>query len=131
MVFISNVNIPDNKGIVFSLTYIYGIGISRARKILSQSDIDSTKKTNKLNDEEIKKINKQIEQFDVESELKKKNRELFLEGVRIGRYRDLRRKKKLPANGQRTRHNARTAKKGGIAKIKRIAVTGKKKAPKS
>lgn len=130
MVRISNVNIPDNKNTPFALTYIYGIGQSRAEQIVAKLNITRTQKAGALTDDEIKAISDEIKQFPVEGELKRLKQEIINNGIRLGTYRGLRRLKKLPVNGQRTRHNAHTAKKGGSGKRKVVAVAGKKKAPK-
>lgn len=126
MVRISNVNIPGKKNTPFALTYVYGIGRTRATKIVAKLNISSHKKADDLTDDEIKAINEEIKQhFAVEGELKRINQEIINEDVRLGTYRGLRRLKKLPVNGQRTRHNARTCK-GRVRKT----VANKKKAPK-
>jgi len=125
MVRVSNVNIPDKKNVPFALTYIYGIGRSRAQKIVEKSKIDSFKKAGDLTTEEIKVINEEIKNFPIESELKRIKQEIINTGIRLGTYRGTRRLKKLPVNGQRTRHNARTSK-GHVRKT----VANKKKPPK-
>jgi small subunit ribosomal protein S13 len=125
MVRISNVNIPDKKNVPYSLTYIYGIGQSRAKKIVNKLNIDSFKKAEKLTNDEIKKINEEIKDFPIEGELKRLKQEIINTGIRLGTYRGNQRRKRLPVNGQRTRHNARTCK-GRLKKT----VANKKKAPK-
>ena len=65
----------------------------------------------------------------MEGKLKEEIQKIISEQIRLGTYRGLRRAKKLPVNGQRTRHNAQTAKKGGASTRKKVAVAGKKKAP--
>jgi small subunit ribosomal protein S13 len=125
MVRISNVNIPGNKNTSFALTYIYGIGRTRAEKLVTKLNISFQKKADDLTDDEIKAINEEIKGFAVEGELKRINQEIINEGIRLGTYRGLRRLKRLPVNGQRTRHNARTCK-GRVRKT----VANKKKVPK-
>jgi small subunit ribosomal protein S13 len=122
---ISNNIIPDNKNVPVSLTYIYGIGKSRAQKIVAKLNISVNKKTSDLQVSEIKALNEEIKQFLVGDELKQAKREIIEKEIKVGTYRGLRRIRKLPVNGQRTRHNARTSK-GHVRKT----VANKKKAPK-
>ncbi|MEG7978606.1 MAG: ribosomal protein uS13 [Mollicutes bacterium UO1] len=127
MVRIGNKEIPDKKNIAVALTYVYGIGMSRAREIINKTKIFGQKKTRDLSEEEIKLINEEIKHFPIEGELKEKVQKNISEQIRLGTYQGLRRSRKpnpLPIHGQRTRHNARTAK-----GHKRITVANKKKAP--
>lgn len=120
---ISGVDIPLNKRIEISLTYIYGIGRSLSGEILKKAKIDKDVRTKNLTEEEVSRIRKVIEnEQKVEGEL----RRIITQNIRrlkeIGSYRGIRHKKGLPVRGQRTRSNART-KRG-----KRVAIgTGKKK----
>lgn len=126
MVRIGNKEVPD-KNIRVALTYIYGIGKTRAQEIIDATKIEFHKKVRNLNEEEIKLINEKIKQFSTEGELKEKIQKIISEQIRLGTYRGLRRSRKpnpLPIHGQRTRHNARTAK-----GHKRVTVANKKKAP--
>jgi small subunit ribosomal protein S13 len=127
MVRIGNKEIPDNKNLSVALTYIYGIGRTQAQRIINETNLESQKKVGKLKTEEIKLINEKVKQFPTEGELKEKIQKIISEQIRLGTYRGLRRSRKpnpLPIHGQRTRHNARTAK-----GHKRITVANKKKAP--
>src|SRR5437764_14088330 len=110
MVRISNVDIPSNKSIPFALTYIEGIGQPRAKKIVNKLNIDSKKKAKDLTETEIRALNEEIKQFPTEGELRRIKQEIISNEIRLGTYRGLRRLKNLQVNGQRTRHNARTAK---------------------
>jgi len=106
---ILGVVLPDEKKIDYALTLIYGIGWSRANKILTQLNINHNKKVKDLTEEELKKIADHIEKnYKVEGELK----ELISENIKrlkeIGCYRGIRHIKNLPVRGQRTRSNART-----------------------
>src|SRR6185436_5404778 len=125
----SNKEIPENKNIAVALTYIYGIGKSRALQIVEKCGISPNIKVKNLNEKEIKNISQKIGEHEVEGKLKEIEHEIINNQIRIGLYRGLRRLKKLPLRGQRTRHNAQTAKKGGAATRKKVAVAGKKKAP--
>lgn len=127
MVRIGNKEIPDKKNIAVALTYVYGIGMSRAHEIINKTKIFGQKKTRDLSEGEIKLINEEIKHFSTEGELKEKIQRNISEQIRLGTYQGLRRSRKpnpLPIHGQRTRHNARTAK-----GHKRITVANKKKAP--
>lgn len=106
---IAGVNIPDNKRIEIALTYIYGVGPSRSKKILEEVGIDRNTRTNKLSDDEIKKLRVQIESnYTLEGELK---RQVVMNIKRLrenGSYRGTRHSKGLPVRGQRTKTNTRT-----------------------
>jgi small subunit ribosomal protein S13 len=129
MVRIANKEIPENKNISVSLTYIYGIGRPRAGKIVEKCGINPHIKTKNLDEKQIKEINRTVEEYMVEGKLKEVEQGIISNQIRLGLYRGLRRLRKLPLRGQRTRHNAQTAKKGGAATRKKVAVAGKKKAP--
>lgn len=120
---ISGIDIPNEKRIEVSLSYVKGIGAPLSRRILKDAGINPDTRVKNLTEEEAAKINKTIEklQIPVEGEL----RRIVSQNVRrlqeIGSYRGLRHKKGLPARGQRTRSNARTR------KGKRKTVGGMKK----
>ena len=127
MVRIGNKEVPDNKNVLVALTYIYGIGKTRAQEIVDETKVEHQKKVHSLNAEEIKLINEKIKQFSTEGELKEKIQKIISEQIRLCTYKGLRRSRRpnpLPIHGQRIRHNARTAK-----GYKRITVANKKKAP--
>lgn len=108
---ISGVDIPGKKRIDVSLTYIYGIGRSTAKKILSDLNIDSTQKTDDLTDDEINNIRKVIDSdCVVEGELRTEVSMSIKRLMDLGCYRGLRHRRSLPVNGQRTKTNARTRK---------------------
>ncbi len=119
---ISGIDLPKNKRGVIGLTYIYGIGVSRATKILKDSGIDLSKKVSEWNDEDLNLIRKSItEGFKVEGELRSETQLNIKRLQDIGSYRGIRHRKGLPTRGQRTRTNSRTR------KGKRKTVAGKKK----
>lgn len=127
MVRIANKEMPDNKNLSVALTFIYGVGRTRAQTIINDNKLDKQKKVRELTADEIKLINEKVKNFSIEGELKEKIQKNISEQIRLGIYRGLRRSRKpnpLPIHGQRTRHNARTAK-----GHKRITVANKKKAP--
>ncbi|MGQ9705953.1 MAG: 30S ribosomal protein S13 [bacterium] len=108
---IAGVELPDNKGVRIALTYIYGIGPTRANEILKNTGVSLNKKVKDLTDEEIKKIRQYIdENFKVEGSLRAEVSASIKRLVSIGCYRGIRHKRGLPVRGQRTRDNARTRK---------------------
>jgi len=106
---IAGVNIPDNKIIEISLTYIFGIGRTASRKILAQAKIDGQKRANSLTTEEINRLREIIEKGSkVEGELRRE-RQMNIKRLKdIGCYRGSRHAKGLPVRGQRTKTNTRT-----------------------
>ena len=120
---IAGVNIPDNKRVEVGLTYIYGVGRSGARKILSETKINPDTRVKDLSEEEVSRIRGSIEKsFRVEGELKRIVTTNIKRLKDIGSYRGMRHQKGLPVRGQRTRTNARTRK----GKKKTIGVLLKK-----
>jgi len=108
---IEGVDLPGNKRIEIGLTYLYGIGRSTARKILSETNIDFNKKVKDLTDDEVVKIRENIEKnYQVEGDLRRKVAMDIKRLIDIGSYRGLRHRRSLPVRGQRTRTNARTRK---------------------
>ncbi len=108
---IAGVNIPDNKRVEVGLTYIYGVGRSGARKILSEAQINLDTRVKDLSEEEVSQIRGFLEKdFQVEGELKRIVTTNIKRLKEIGSYRGMRHQKGLPVRGQRTRTNARTRK---------------------
>jgi small subunit ribosomal protein S13 len=119
------VDIPDNKRGEVALTYIFGIGRSSARRILSEAGIDWNRKVSEWTDEEANKIRSVINQeYKVEGILKSEIQLSIKRLLDIGCYRGLRHRKGLPVRGQKTKNNSRTR------KGKRKTVANKKKAVK-
>ena len=105
------VNIPDNKRVLVSLTYIYGIGKARSLKILDEAKVDGEKKARDLTEEEVTRIRRVMEdQGRIEGDLRKELQINIKRLMDIGCYRGLRHRRGLPARGQRTHTNARTRK---------------------
>ena len=107
---IAGVDIPNEKRIVISLTYIYGIGLSTSKKILKACEISEDTRTKDLSEDELFKIRKEIESIKIEGDLR---REISLNIKRlqeIGSYRGMRHRRGLPVRGQKTKTNARTCK---------------------
>jgi small subunit ribosomal protein S13 len=123
---IAGVNIPEKKPIEISLTYIYGIGLSLARKILVQVGIDPKKKANQLTAQELNVLKETIEKnYKVEGDLKREKimRIKFLKD--IGCWRGLRHLKGLPVRGQTTRRNSRTIR----GNVRRTVTSGRRPPP--
>ncbi|MBK6856921.1 MAG: 30S ribosomal protein S13 [Microthrixaceae bacterium] len=119
---IAGVDIPREKRLVISLTYVFGIGRSTAEKICEATGISESTRTRDLTDEEINKIRAYIDQnLKVEGDLKREVQQDIKRKMEIGSYQGLRHRKGLPVRGQRTHTNARTRK--GPKKT----VAGKKK----
>ncbi len=123
---IAGVNIPENKQILYSLTYIYGIGLSLAKKILQEANIDSSIRAKDLSTEELEKLKNIVEKnYKIEGDLK---REIMMNIKRlkeIGCWRGSRHQKGLPVRGQRTRCNSRTIR----GNVRRTMGSGHKKPP--
>ncbi len=120
---IAGVDLPRNKHVNIALTYIYGIGHSRAARILGAANVDAMKKVQDLNEEEVNRIRQVIEQEgDVEGDLRKDTSMHIKRLIEIGSYRGYRHRRNLPVRGQRTHTNARTRKgprKGTVANRKK------------
>jgi small subunit ribosomal protein S13 len=122
---IAGVDIPKYKRGVISLTYIFGIGKSRAKKILETAQVSVDKKVSDWNDDEIGRIREAVSSFKIEGELRSEIQQLNIKRLMdIGCYRGIRHRSGLPLRGQRTKNNSRTR------KGKRKTVANKKKATK-
>jgi small subunit ribosomal protein S13 len=108
---ISGVDIPRDKHIVIALTYIFGIGRSLAKKLLSDLKIEANRKTKDLTEDEVVKIRAYIDNnFKVEGDLKREVTQNIKRLIEVNTYRGIRHKRGLPVRGQRTHTNARTRK---------------------
>ena len=109
---IVGVDIPRNKKIAFSLCYIHGIGMSTALEICKTAKIDTDKRVQELSEKQISSIREVISslEMNVEGELRSFNAMNIKRLKDVGAYRGLRHRRGLPANGQRTKTNARTRK---------------------
>ncbi len=122
---IAGVNIPTNKRVPIALTYIFGIGRTRAEAICQKAGIDAALRVNQLSDEEVTRVRDIIDQdYVIEGDLRRETAMNIKRLMDLGCYRGLRHRKGLPVRGQRTHTNARTRK--GPAK----AIAGKKKVTK-
>ncbi len=107
---ISGITIPDDKQLAYGLTAVYGIGLSRAKKILASHKINETIKPTDLTTEQENLIRESVESFTIEGELKREVSANIKRLKDIQSYRGSRHQKRLPARGQRTKTNARTLK---------------------
>lgn len=111
MVRISGVDIPNDKHISISLTYIYGIGRSTAESILDALNIKKSIKTKDLSEDELVKIREYIEnKYTIEGDLRREVTQNIKRLIEINSYKGIRHKRSLPVRGQRTHTNARTRK---------------------
>ena len=121
---IAGVDIPRDKRVVISLTYIFGIGDTTSEKILASTNIDPSKRVKDLDEAELTRLRDFIDRnYVVEGDLRREVNMNIKRLIEIGSYRGMRHRRNLPARGQRTRTNARTRR--GV----RRTVAGKKKAP--
>ncbi len=121
---IFGVNIPDNKRVEISLTYLYGMGNSLSRKTLTAVKIDMNKRAKDLSAEEVSKIQAFIEKnFPVEGELRQRIKTNINRLKELQTYRGMRHLRRLPVRGQRTRTNSRTVR----GNVRKTAGSGKRK----
>jgi len=119
---IAGVDLPKEKRIEISLSYLYGVGRSSANKVLQEAKIDPGKRAKDLSEEEISRITAIIQKnYKVEGDLRREITANIKRLIDIGAYRGMRHKKGLPVRGQRTRTNARTRKgpRRAVGNIKR------------
>jgi small subunit ribosomal protein S13 len=107
---IAGVNIPDNKQVRISLTYIFGIGTSIAKAICRSLNISDTVKVKELSDAAIEQLRIAVSKYTVEGELRRDKLMHIKSLMDVGCYRGIRHRRGLPVRGQRTRTNARTRK---------------------
>lgn len=119
---IAGIDIPNDKQVAYSLTYIYGIGISTAKKICTDSKVDETKRVKDLSEAELTAIRAQLGKYKTEGDLRREVNLNVKKLMEIGSYRGMRHKRNLPCRGQRTKTNAR------VCKGPRKTVANKKKA---
>ena len=105
---ILGLTIPDEKRLDISLTYIYGVGRGNVGEILKKAEVDGSKRVKSLTEDEQKKLQKVLETYKLEGDLRVEISENIRRLKEIGAYRGTRHSKNLPARGQRTRSNART-----------------------
>ncbi|HAY98358.1 30S ribosomal protein S13 [Mesotoga sp. Brook.08.YT.4.2.5.1] len=117
---ILGVELPNNKKTFVALTYIYGIGYTRANEILTGTEINGDKRAKDLTDEEVSRIAKFInEHYKVEGELRTEVDRSIKRLIEIGSYRGYRHRNGLPVRGQKTHSNGRTRKGSRASKIRK------------
>jgi small subunit ribosomal protein S13 len=122
---ISGVDLPRDKRLEIGLTYIFGIGLTRAQKICADTGVDPDTRIRQLTDDEVTRIRRYIEaNFEVEGDLRREIQQDIKRKIEIGSYQGIRHRRGLPVRGQRTHTNARTR------KGRRVAIAGKKKVTK-
>jgi small subunit ribosomal protein S13 len=122
---IAGVDLPRDKRLEIALTYIYGIGPTRAREILATTGVDGDTRVRQLTDDEVAQIRRHIEaNYKVEGDLRREVQQNIKRKIEIGSYQGIRHRRGLPVRGQRTHTNARSR------KGRRVAIAGKKKVKK-
>ena len=122
---IAGVDLPRDKRTEIALTYIFGIGDTRAKLICELAEVDNSRRVRDLTDDEVLAIRRAIEaNFMVEGDLRREVQQNIKRKIDIGSYQGIRHRRGLPVRGQRTHTNARTR------KGPRQAIAGRKKAPK-
>lgn len=124
---ILGITVPNEKRLEFSLTVLYGIGLSTARKILKEVNIDAGKKADSLTPEEENKIRAVIESMLIEGNLKREISANIKRLKDIKSYRGIRHTKRLPVRGQRTKTNSRTVR----GNVRKTMASGKRKESKT
>jgi small subunit ribosomal protein S13 len=120
---ISGVDIPRDKRVEIALTYIYGVGLTTSKKVLTQTRVNPDTRVKDLTEEEVNRLREYIDRnVKVEGDLRREVDMNIKRLIEIGSYRGMRHRRNLPVRGQRTRTNARTRR--GAKKT----VAGKKKA---
>ena len=119
---IKGIEIPNNKRIEISLTYVYGIGRSLSNKILNDAKVDINKKAKDLTDDELARIRKEVDKYATEGDLRREVSMNIKTKMEINSYQGTRHKRRLPVRGQSNRSNAVTARGG-----KNKTVANKKK----
>ena len=121
---IAGIDLPKNKRGVIGLTYIFGIGKSRAKEMLGRAQVNEDTKVSEWNDDEISRIREVVASYKIEGELRSEVQLNIKRLMDIGCYRGIRHRNGLPLRGQKTKNNSRTR------KGKRKTVANKKKATK-
>jgi small subunit ribosomal protein S13 len=107
---IAGINIPLNKRAEIGLTYIYGVGRSTSNKVLTEVGVDPDTKVKDLTEDEVRQLREKVDDLLVEGDLRRERSQNVKRLMEIGSYKGLRHRRGLPANGQRTKTNARSRK---------------------
>jgi small subunit ribosomal protein S13 len=117
---IAGVDIPRDKRVVISLTYVYGIGLETSKKILAAAQVDESTRVKALSEDELNRIRQEVLSYTVEGDLRREVTLNIKRLMEIGSYRGMRHRRGLPVRGQNTRNNSRTrkGKKASVVKKK-------------
>ncbi|WP_174615419.1 30S ribosomal protein S13 [Virgibacillus ihumii] len=107
---IAGIDIPRDKRVVISLTYVYGVGKTTAKEILKEAGVSESTRVRDLTEDELAKIRKAIGDFTVEGDLRRETSLNIKRLIEIGSYRGIRHRRGLPVRGQKTKNNSRTRK---------------------
>jgi small subunit ribosomal protein S13 len=107
---IAGINIPLNKRTEIGLTYIYGVGRSTSNQVLAEAGVDPNTYVKDLTEDEVRKLRERVDDLLVEGDLRRERSQNVKRLMEIGSYKGLRHRRGLPANGQRTKTNARARK---------------------
>ncbi|AUJ24373.1 30S ribosomal protein S13 [Virgibacillus dokdonensis] len=118
---IAGIDVPRDKRVVISLTYIYGIGKTTAQKILKEAGVSEDTRVRDLTEDELGRIRKATDEYTIEGDLRREVSLNIKRLIEIGSYRGIRHRRGLPLRGQKTKNNSRTR------KGPRRAIAGKKK----
>ncbi|WP_164218787.1 30S ribosomal protein S13 [Virgibacillus sp. YIM 98842] len=118
---IAGIDIPRDKRVVISLTYIYGVGRTTAQQVLESAGVSEDTRVRDLTEDELGRIRKAVNEFTIEGDLRRETSLNIKRLIEIGSYRGVRHRRGLPVRGQKTKNNSRTR------KGPRRAVAGKKK----
>jgi small subunit ribosomal protein S13 len=118
---IAGIDIPRDKRVIISLTYIYGVGKTTAQKVLKEAGVSEDTRVRDLTEDELGRIRKAVNEFTIEGDLRRETSLNIKRLIEIGSYRGVRHRRGLPVRGQKTKNNSRTR------KGPRRAVAGKKK----
>ncbi len=122
---IAGINIPDHKKILYSLPYIYGVGLPSAKKIVARANVDPDKRAKDLNPQEVNRLREIIEkQYRIEGDLRREIAANIKRLKELQTYRGIRHMRSLPVRGQRTKTNSRTRR----GNVRRTMGSGRKPA---
>ncbi|KGP72465.1 30S ribosomal protein S13 [Pontibacillus yanchengensis] len=107
---VAGIDIPRDKRVVISLTYVYGIGHTTAKEIVAEAGVAEDTRVRDLTEDELAQIRKAVEGYNVEGDLRRENSLDIKRLIEIGSYRGVRHRRGLPLRGQKTKNNSRTRK---------------------
>ena len=121
---IAGVDIPRDKRIVISLTYIYGIGNTTAKQVLKSAEVSEETRVRDLTNDELDRIRAEVDKLKIEGDLRRETNLNIKRLMEIGSYRGIRHRRGLPVRGQNTKQNARTRKgpKKTVSKSKKAKI---------